>query len=123
MKLQLVISKRPSGAGTGKLRPVSRRLRVNVRFTKFRLNESQFRDRGFLTKVDAWVLERWGQGARTFRELVLGVPGVYPVEVLSSLRRLYFQDKITECDVLSVEFDAASLPPMHSRPVGWERRN
>lgn len=91
-------------------------------FVRSLLRESQFEARAFLTKIDAWVLARLEQGASTFRDVLSGLPGIYPSEVLCSLRRLQGRDKIQEFDVLAVELDAASKPVLHSQSVCREKR-
>jgi hypothetical protein len=75
-----------------------------------------------LNKIDGWVFSRWQENARTFREFLSGLPGVYPSEVLCSLRRLQHRREIPEFDVLAVELDAATKPVLQRQPVGRERR-
>jgi hypothetical protein len=41
---------------------------------------------------------------------MLGLPGIYPTEVLLGLRRLRRVNLISEVDVLSIELEAASKP-------------
>jgi hypothetical protein len=122
MKLQFVISKRRSSAGITKSRPGSRKTNASLGLVRLPSRESQFRERDFLSRIDAWVLERWEQRARTFRELLSGLPGIYPAEVLCSLRRLRCSARIDEFDVHAVELDAASRPVLHSKPVAPERQ-
>ena len=56
------------------------------------------------------MLRHWVGGAKSFRELISGLPGVYPSEVLCSLRRLGKGSQLSEFDVLAIELEAASKP-------------
>lgn len=42
----------------------------------------------FANRIDGWVISAVGDGARSFEEVVLAVPSVFPVDVLTSLKRL-----------------------------------
>jgi hypothetical protein len=76
----------------------------------------------FLEKIDAWVLRCLSQGATSFRELLAELPGVYPAEVLCSLRRLRRNSLISELDVLAIELEAASIPVLQREPVAPGKR-
>jgi hypothetical protein len=68
------------------------------------------------------VLDRCTQGATTFGGLLARLPGIYPSEVLFSLRRLQRSAAIPDFDVLAVELEAASKPALQAEPVEPGRR-
>jgi len=45
-------------------------------------------ERRFARRIDRWVLDAARRGLTAFDDLVVSLPGVYPVAVLDALRRL-----------------------------------
>jgi len=64
----------------------------------------------FQARIDSWVLNLWRQKAERFIDLLLELPGVYPSDVLGSIRRLRANELISESDASHVEGEAAISP-------------
>jgi len=123
MKTQLVFKDRQSNSGTKKFRNGSHRGSGFSRSIRSLLRQTEFREFDFLQRIDKLILQEWKGGAKTFRALLAELPGIYPAEVLYSLRRLRKLSEISEVEVLSIELEAASKPICHERLVGHGGRH
>lgn len=122
MKMQSVSKNKQSSVGMKNLKNGSRRHSAASRFARSHLPETEIREASFRKKVDAFVFDTWTEGGKTLAALLSKLPGIYPSEVLCSLRRLQQGSKISEVEVLAAELDAASIPKCSIHPVSAERR-
>jgi hypothetical protein len=67
-------------------------------------------EREFISLIDSWVLDGCKSGVRQFGNLIHSLPGVYPSEVLASLRRLSDQGAISRQALRAFDVEANSIP-------------
>ena len=90
--------------------------------TKSRSRKTEIYELAFRQEIDRLIFKAWSKGHHGFKSLLLNLPGVYPTEVLLSLRRLRSAKQIIEFDVLAVELEAASKPIYNVNPVSPSER-
>lgn len=76
-----------------------------------------------MQRIDALVHKEWLRGAKSFRALLAKLPGIFPSEVICSLRRLALVDKISEVELLSVELEVVSRPNTQGNLVSRTTRH
>ncbi|HJU19289.1 MAG TPA: hypothetical protein VJ770_22780 [Stellaceae bacterium] len=78
-------------------------------------------DLAFANKVDAWVSGALADGKRTFGEVLCALPGVYPTEVLPSLRRITAAGGLRPSHLSAIERGASRrhTPLCKGNGLGW----
>ncbi len=69
-------------------------------------------ERRFARRVDRWVLDAAWRRHRAFDDLVVSLPGVYPVAVLDALRRLANSGTLSPLVLARAVEDAGRRPPV-----------
>lgn len=64
--------------------------------------------------VDEWVFDSIKQGSKTFEELLLSLPSVYPTVVLDALRRLASSQRIDEQSIAGITGTIRETAPIHN---------
>jgi len=69
-------------------------------------------ERRFARRIDRWVLDAARRGLTAFDDLVVSLPGVYPVAVLDALRRLASSGALSPLILARAVEDAGRRPPL-----------
>ena len=76
-------------------------------------------DIAFTDRVDAWVSDALAAGKATFGEILCVLPGVYPTEVLPSLRRITAAGGLQPDRLDAIERDASRHRTPVRRGIDW----